>query len=191
MLKGVPTSPGIVIGKAFVFSEDKLSLPQPALTGERVVLAKNLTPAETLHIGRSKMLGLAIEEGGRTTHTAIIARNLDIPAVVGLGQFLTQVRDGDTVILDGSQGILILNPDEKTVGDYRRRVETYRAYKEELQSLHDLPAETRDGKKIQLLANIDHPDDVNGVLAHGAGGVGLFRVEYLFIRPVAPAYCRK
>lgn len=181
MLKGVPASPGIVIGKAFLFTEDTLNLPQPALTGERVVLAKNLTPADTLHIGRSKMLGLAIEGGGRTTHTAIIARNLDIPAVVGLGPFLSQVRDDDTVIVDGSQGVLIISPDEGTLRDYRRREETYRAYKEELQSLHDLPAETRDGKRIQLLANIDHPGDVNGVLAHGAGGIGLFRSEYLFI----------
>ncbi|MCL6635425.1 MAG: phosphoenolpyruvate--protein phosphotransferase, partial [Peptococcaceae bacterium] len=157
------------------------SMAQPVLTEDSVVLAKDLTPSETIQVGLNRMIGLATERGGRTSHTAIMARNLDIPSVVGLGPFLSGVGDGDTVILDGSRGLLIINPDEATLADYRRREETYRAYKRELQALQDLPAETGDGCKIELLANIDHPGEVTGALANGAGGIGLFRTEYLFM----------
>lgn len=156
-------------------------LTQPTLTEDSIVLAKDLTPAETIHIGLNKMLGLATERGGRTSHTAIMARNLDIPSVVGIGPFLPRVREGDTVILDGSQGTLIINPDEATLADYRRREETYRAYKKELQALQELPAETVDHHRVELLANIDHSGEVAGALANGAGGIGLFRTEYLFM----------
>ncbi|MCL6634438.1 MAG: phosphoenolpyruvate--protein phosphotransferase [Peptococcaceae bacterium] len=154
---------------------------QQGLNEESVVLARDLTPSETIQIGRSKMLGLATEGGGRTSHTAIMARSLDIPAVVGLGPFLSQVQDGDTIIVDGSQGVIIINPDEETLAGYRRREATYRAYKRELQDLHDLPAETRDGQRILLLANIDHPAEAHGALGNGAQGIGLFRTEYLFM----------
>lgn len=154
---------------------------RPGLDEESVVLARDLSPTETIQIGRSKMLGLATEGGGRTSHTAIMARSLDIPAVVGLGQFLSQVSDGDTIIVDGSQGAMIVNPDEKTLAEYRSREATYRTYKLELQGLQDLPAETKDGPKVLLLANIDHPAEAAGALQNGAQGIGLFRTEYLFM----------
>lgn len=153
----------------------------PGLDEESVVLARDLSPSETIQMGRAKMLGLATEGGGRTSHTAIMARSLDIPAVVGLGPFLEQVQDGDTVIVDGSQGIIITKPDEKTLAEYRSREARYRAYKQELQLLHDPPAETRDGQKVLLLANIDHPAEVARALQNGALGIGLFRTEYLFM----------
>lgn len=154
---------------------------RPGLDEESVVLARDLSPSETIQIGRAKMLGLATEGGGRTSHTAIMARSLDIPAVVGLGQFLSQVQDGDTIVVDGSQGVMIVNPDEKTLAQYRSREATYRTYKQELQGLQELPAETKDGRSILLLANIDHSEEIAGALQNGARGIGLFRTEYLFM----------
>lgn len=148
---------------------------------ESIVLARDLTPSDTIQIGRSKILGLATEGGGRTSHTAIMARSMDIPAVVGLGQILSQVRDGDTVIVDGSQGVIIISPDERTLAEYKRRMETYHAYKQELESLQYLPAETRDGQRVLLLANIEHPVELAGALNNGAQGVGLYRTEYLYM----------
>lgn len=157
------------------------AMVRPGLDEESIVLARDISPSDTIQIGRSKILGLATEGGGRTSHTAIMARTLDIPAVVGLGQFLSQVQDGDTIIVDGSQGLILVNPDEKTLAGYKRRMETYRDYKQELESLQDLPAETKDGQRMLLLANIDHPMEVAGALNNGARGIGLFRTEYLYM----------
>jgi len=151
------------------------------LDKESVVLARDLSPSEIIQLGRSRMLGLATEGGGRTSHTTIMTRSLGIPAVVGLGPFLSSVRDGDIVIVDGSQGVMIVNPDEKTLAEYQRREANHRAYKQELQGLQGLPAETGDGQNVLLLANIEHPAEVDWALSNGAQGIGLFRTEYLFM----------
>lgn len=151
------------------------------LEEDSIVLARDLSPSDTLQMGRSKILGMATEGGGRTSHTSIMARSMDIPAVVGLGPFLSEIQDGDCIVIDGSQGVILINPDEKNLAHYKKRMEAYRSYKNELESLRFLPAETRDGHQITLLSNIDHPVEVAGAIDNGSQGVGLFRTEYHYL----------
>ncbi|WP_194174759.1 phosphoenolpyruvate--protein phosphotransferase [Desulfofundulus thermobenzoicus] len=155
--------------------------PVPRLKEEAIVVARDLSAPDSLQLDRSRILGLATESGGRTSTACILARSLEIPAVVGLGRFVHKVQSGDLLIVDGSKGTVIINPNEATVAEYRHRRETYLACRKELQMLSDLPAETRDGYRVQLLANIDHPGEVTSALAQGAEGVGLFRTEHLFL----------
>ncbi|MBE3587056.1 MAG: phosphoenolpyruvate--protein phosphotransferase [Thermoanaerobacteraceae bacterium] len=155
--------------------------PVPRLKEEAIVVARDLSAPDSLQLDRSRILGLATESGGRTSTACILARSLEIPAVVGLGRFVHRVQSGDLLIVDGSKGTVIINPGEATVAEYRHRRETYLACRKELQMLSDLPAETRDGYRVQLLANIDHPAEVTSALAQGAEGVGLFRTEHLFL----------
>lgn len=162
--------------------------PGTRLTENAIVIAKELTAADTVELDRSKILGFAIESGGRTSTATILARSLEVPAVVGLGRVLGKVNCGDTVIIDGGRGTMLVNPDEKTLADYRSRNETYLACKHELQSLQDLPAVTLDGYRVSMLANIDHPGEVSGALAQGADGIGLFRTEYLFMGREEPPH---
>lgn len=154
--------------------------PMPRLTGEAIILARDLTSADIVHLDRSMVLGIATESGSRTSTAAILAKSLEVPAAVGLGPFLKKVRNGDTVIVDGGKGIMIVNPDAETMARYKNRLETYLAIREELHQMHELPAVTTDGKAVELLANIDHPSEASGALVHGAGGIGVFRTEYLF-----------
>lgn len=154
--------------------------PMPRLTEEAVILARDLTSADIVHLDRSMVLGIATESGSRTSTAAILAKSLEVPAAVSLGPFLKHVENGDTVIVDGGRGIMIIQPDEATLAKYRNRLETYLAIKQELHQMHELPAVTTDGKPVELLANIDHPSEASGALVHGAGGIGLFRTEYLF-----------
>lgn len=151
------------------------------LEEDSIVLARDLSPSDTLQMGRSKIIGMATEGGGRTSHTSIMARSMDIPAVVGLGPFLSEVQDGDCIVIDGSQGVILINPDDKNLSHYKKRMEAYRSYKNELESLRNLPAETRDGHQITLLSNIDHPVEVAGAIDNGSQGVGLFRTEYHYL----------
>ncbi len=146
-----------------------------------VVLAHNLTPGETVHLDRRFVLGFATEIGGAGGHTAIVAQGMEIPAVVGLGRFLADASGGDTVIVDGDEGVLILRPDEATLGQYRQRLEQRRAAAARLQSLRDLPAETRDGVRIAMLANIEFPHETPACLGRGADGIGLYRTEFLYL----------
>ncbi|MDI3518875.1 MAG: phosphoenolpyruvate-protein phosphotransferase system enzyme [Caldanaerobacter sp.] len=151
------------------------------LEEEVVVIARDLTPSDTATMKKEMVLGFATDVGGRTSHTAIMARSLEIPAVVGLGNVTSQVKAGDLVIVDGLEGIVIVNPDEKTVEDYKSKKESYEKKVEGLKQLKDLPAETPDGKKVMLAANIGTPKDVASALANGAEGVGLFRTEFLYM----------
>ncbi len=146
-----------------------------------VVLAHNLTPGETVHLDRRFVLGFATEIGGAGGHTAIVAQGMEIPAVVGLGRFLADASGGDMVIVDGDEGVLILRPDEATLGQYRQRLEQRRAAAARLQSLRDLPAETRDGVRIAMLANIEFPHETPACLGRGADGIGLYRTEFLYL----------
>ena len=160
--------------------------PGVKMTEKAIVIARDLTAADLVELDRSKILGFAIEGGGRTSSATILARSLDVPAIVGLGRILDKLQCGDKVIVDGGKGSLLINPDQSTLDDYQGRYQTYLACKQELQSLHDLTAVTQDGHQISMLANIDHPGEVAGVLAQGADGVGLFRTEYLFMGREAP-----
>jgi phosphoenolpyruvate-protein phosphotransferase (PTS system enzyme I) len=146
-----------------------------------IVLAHNLTPGETVHLDRRFVLGFATEIGGAGGHTAIVAQGMEIPAVVGLGRFLADASGGDTVIVDGDQGVLILRPDQATLRQYRQRLEQRRAATARLQSLRDLPAETRDGMRIAMLANIEFPHETPACLDRGADGIGLYRTEFLYL----------
>lgn len=149
-----------------------------------VVVAHDLTPTETAGLDREKIIGFATDSGGRTSHTAIIARSLGIPAVVGLDSITSDVVGGDTIIVDGSNGLVIVQPDEETEKKYRALERNYRNLEHKLSSeLRDLKAETTDGCAVRLLANIDRPDDIKAALDNGADGVGLYRTEFLYVDP--------
>ncbi|HVK18141.1 MAG TPA: phosphoenolpyruvate--protein phosphotransferase [Fimbriiglobus sp.] len=145
-----------------------------------IVLAHDLTPSETAGLDPDKVHAFATESGGPTSHTAIMADALGLPAVVGLGRFLTDVSGGDLVIVDGRRGLLILDPDEATLAEYRalRRVQES-VHVEELPT--ELLAVTKDGIQVTLLGNIEFPEEAAHVVSRGAEGVGLYRTEFLYI----------
>ncbi len=151
------------------------------LTSPVLVLAHNLTPGETAKLDRAYVKGFVTEVGGPGGHTAILAEALEIPAVVGTGPFLTEVSGGDVVIIDGDQGRVILHPNEETLARYRHEVEEHRSLAARLETLRDLPAETADGVRIELMANIEFPHEVDHCVERGADGVGLYRTEFLYL----------
>ena len=151
------------------------------VTSPVLVLAHNLTPSETANLNPQFALGMVTEIGGPGSHTAIVAEGLGIPAVVGVGPFLTDVSGGDTVIIDGDQGQIVLHPDEETLARYRHEVEEQRNLAVKLGTLRELPAETLDGHRIQLMANIEFPYEVKQCEERGADGIGLYRTEFLYL----------
>jgi phosphotransferase system enzyme I (PtsI) len=151
------------------------------LTSPVLVLAHNLTPSETANLDRRFVRGFVTEIGGPGSHTAIVAEALEIPAVVGTGPFMTEVSGGDLVIIDGDKGLVILQPDEETLARYRHEAEEIRSMAAKLEPLRDLPAETRDGVRIQLMGNIEFPYEVDHCVDRGADGVGLYRTEFLYL----------
>ncbi len=149
--------------------------------GGVVIVAQDLTPSEAVRLGRQHVVGFAIERGGPTSHTAIIARSLHLPLVAGLPGVTAQVTDEDPVVVDGSRGVVVLHPSAKTLQEYgslRRRLE-----REErgLAATGALAAVTRDGAPIELMANIDLPEEIDEALRFGARGIGLYRSEFLYI----------
>lgn len=149
---------------------------------EVIIIAKDLTPSDTAQMDKDKVLAFATDMGGRTSHTAIMARSLEIPAVVGLVDISDKVKDGDTVIVDGNKGIVYINPDESTLKEYEGLKREYIEYRKKLKELKDLPAETSDKlRRVELAANIGTPRDVKGALENGAEGVGLYRTEFLYM----------
>jgi phosphotransferase system enzyme I (PtsI) len=148
-----------------------------------VLVTHNLLPSEALTLNKSNIKAIAMDAGGRTSHTAILARSFEIPAVLGLSSITTQAESEDEIIVDGNTGTVVLNPDEETRKTYQRRMEEWQQREVQLLTLNELPAETRDGKSIKLEANIEVPDETESVLAHGADGIGLYRTEFLFIQP--------
>ncbi|AEF16351.1 phosphoenolpyruvate-protein phosphotransferase [Thermoanaerobacterium xylanolyticum LX-11] len=146
-----------------------------------IIIAKDLTPSDTATMRKEKVLGFATDVGGRTSHTAIMARSLEIPAVVGTGNVTKQVSDGDIAIVDGNEGVVIVNPTEDVLKEYEEKRDKYKIRVEKLKELKDLPAVTTDGKQSMLAANIGTPNDVEGALKNGAEGIGLFRTEFLYM----------
>lgn len=146
-----------------------------------IILAEELTPADTALLDPEKIEGFATSLGGREGHTAIMARSLGIPAVLGIPDLVAQARSGDTLIIDGQQGLAILRPSAARLAEYRRRRGEIEKYEKQLTRLRKLPAVTRDGQKVGLLANIELPREVDMALAAGAEGVGLLRTEFLFM----------
>ena len=152
-----------------------------AISQPVIVLAHNLTPSETANLDRRFVKGFATELGGPGSHTAIVAEGLEIPAVVGLGPFLADVSGGEPVILDGQQGVVILQPDEETIARYKLELEAARTVAAKLDTLRDLPAETLDGVRIQLTGNIEFPSEAEQCLSRGCDGIGLYRTEFLYL----------
>jgi phosphotransferase system enzyme I (PtsI) len=151
---------------------------------EQVILVgKDLLPSEAIAMNKRMILGIALDEGGKTSHTAILARAFEIPAVLGLGEITKHVQTGDEILIDGNKGIVILTPDEATKKSYLKTLEARTRKEVELLSLNELPAETKDGKLIHLLGNIEVPEEVEALKGHGAEGVGLYRSEFLFLNP--------
>jgi phosphoenolpyruvate-protein phosphotransferase (PTS system enzyme I) len=154
---------------------------------DAVVVAHDLSPADTAQLHRAAVAALICDAGGKTSHTAIIARAHEIPAVVGLDDVTSIVGTGDLVIVDGSSGLVLLNPSPQTVAHFRTRARREAAIGEALLANRDLPAETLDGARIHLVANIDVNDEIAGAIDHGAEGIGLYRTEFLFMeRAVFP-----
>lgn len=146
-----------------------------------VVVASDLAPSETASLRKELVLGFATDLGSSTSHTAIMARALGIPAVVGLGDITKQVVTGQEILMDGTEGVVILNPSDRSLRKYGRLAESRHAIQTGFHHLRDLPAETKDGHRITLSANVELLEEVRDVRRYGAEGIGLFRSEYLFI----------
>jgi phosphotransferase system enzyme I (PtsI) len=152
-----------------------------------VIVAHDLSPADTVQLDRGSVIAFAIDMGGKTSHTAIMARSLKLPAVTGLDRISRVVQSGDTIIADGSTGVVIINPDPETIFRYRERHEIYRKYHQSLLAYGHLPAVTNDGRySVMITANIELLDEAEIALEHGSEGVGLFRTEYLFLGRTEP-----
>jgi len=158
-----------------------------ALTEPHILVAHNLTPSDTASIDRANVLGIATDLGSRTSHAAILARSLNIPAIVGLHDITAKLESGEQVLLDGNDGHLIVDPTSETLAQYAE-IESRRAkVAARLKELRETTSTTRDGRHIVLSANIELPEDVVAVAANGAEGIGLYRTEFLYLnRPTLP-----
>ena len=152
-----------------------------ALPAGSVIVAKDLTPSMTAGINPANVAGIVTELGGKTSHSAILSRALEIPAVVAVGEFLDKVKNGDEIIVDGLEGVVYVNPDASVTADYSARRSTLLKEKKELDQYIGKPTITKDGVHIELVANIGKPADVEKVLEYDGEGVGLFRTEFLFM----------
>lgn len=148
---------------------------------EVIVIAQDLTPSDTAQLNRRYVKGFTTNIGGRTSHSAIMARSLEIPAVVGTKTVLSKVKAGDLVIVDGLSGEVLINPSEAEVTEYTRKQEAYNRQIAEWKKLREEPTVSKDGKHVELAANIGTPNDVAGVLENGGEGVGLYRTEFLYM----------
>ena len=146
-----------------------------------VVVAHDLTPSDTAGLDRSKVIGFITDIGGRTSHAAIMARTLEIPAVLGLGDITKCVKNGDFIIVDGIEGDVIINPSEEQKAQYKEKAEKFAKEQEELKKLIEVKTTTKSGKRIEVCGNIGKPEDVLSVIANGGDGVGLFRTEFLYM----------
>lgn len=159
-----------------------VTIPSPSLINEEViVVAEDLTPSDTAQLNRDYVKGFTTDIGGRTSHSAIMARSLEIPAVVGTKVATTEISNGDLLILDGLSGEVHINPTKELLEEYRKKQADYAKQLEEWAKLVNEPSITKDGVQVELVANIGTPADVEGALQNGAEGVGLFRTEFLYM----------
>ncbi|MFC4404900.1 phosphoenolpyruvate--protein phosphotransferase [Gracilibacillus xinjiangensis] len=159
-----------------------VSFPNPALIDEEViVIAEDLTPSDTAQLNKQFVKGFTTNIGGRTSHSAIMARSLEIPAVVGTKKVTTAVNEGDLLIIDGIDGQVLINPSDDEVAQYKQKQEDFEKQKQVWAKLKDEPTVSSDGTHVELVANIGTPDDVQGVLNNGGEGVGLYRTEFLYM----------
>jgi phosphotransferase system enzyme I (PtsI) len=158
-------------------SEDNIcNLEEPI-----IIVASELTPSDTIRLDREKVLGFATESGGKDSHAAILARSFGIPAVVGLEGLVSKVKKGDLLVVDGDMGMVVINPPEEVIQNYRNLQKTRETYRTELQKIIPLPSETLDGHEVRLWANIGSLVDLEYAIHFGAHGIGLFRTELPFL----------
>lgn len=159
-----------------------VDLPNPSLIDEEViVIAEDLTPSDTAQLNKKYVKGFATNIGGRTSHSAIMARSLEIPAVVGTSSITEDVKNGDVLILDGLDGVVLVNPDEATTAEYKEKHAKFEAQKAEWAKLVTEKSVTKDGHEVILAANIGTPADLEGVKNNGGEAVGLYRTEFLYM----------
>ena len=151
------------------------------LDEEVVLVAHDLTPSDTATMDKKKVLGFLTDVGGRTSHTAIMSRTLEIAAIVGLSSATKEIKDGDFVVFNGNTGEVIINPDEKTISTYTQLKADFEKYKKDLESLKGKASVTTDGRHVELAGNIGTPGDVVGLIKNDAEGVGLYRTEFLYM----------
>ncbi|WP_334332310.1 MULTISPECIES: phosphoenolpyruvate--protein phosphotransferase [unclassified Companilactobacillus] len=160
-----------------------VELPNPALIDHEVVIvAHDLTPSDTAQLNKKYVKGFVTDIGGRTAHSAIMARSLELPAVVGTDTITKDVKAGDTVIVDGLNGAAIVDPSDDDIKKYEQKAKEFAEEKAEWEKLKDEPSVTADGKHFDIAANIGTPDDLQGVIDNGAEGVGLYRTEFLYMQ---------
>ncbi|WP_186430622.1 phosphoenolpyruvate--protein phosphotransferase [Clostridium sp. BSD9I1] len=146
-----------------------------------ILIAHDLTPSDTAQIDKENVLGFITEIGGVTSHSAIIARTIGVPAVVGLEKGLLNIKNNDLIILDGNEGLIIINPDEGILKDYKDKIRYQQIFKEELIKYKNIDTKTMDGIKVEVSCNIGSIEDLNSALENGAEGIGLFRTEFLYM----------
>lgn len=151
------------------------------IEGEVVIVAKDLSPADTVQMATRRILGFATDMGGKTSHTAIVAKSIEIPAVVGLEKVTAEVATGDLIIVDGTAGVVIVNPDPEVIKRYEDKKRHYLAMEEDMLKDAHLPAVTADGHGVGVGANIEFVEEIPSAVFHGANGVGLYRTEFLYI----------
>jgi phosphoenolpyruvate-protein phosphotransferase (PTS system enzyme I) len=159
-----------------------VTFPDPALIDEEVVIiAEDLTPSDTAQLNKQFVKGFTTNIGGRTSHSAIMARSLEIPAVVGTKTILSDASEGDLIIVDGMDGKVIINPSEEELATYRKKQEDFEEQKRDWAKLKNEPTVSAEGEHVELVANIGTPEDVVGVINNGGEGVGLYRTEFLYM----------
>lgn len=151
------------------------------LSDEVVLIAHDLTPSDTATMDKKKVLGFLTNIGGRTSHTAIMSRTLEIPATVGLSDVTDKVKDSDMIVFDGDKGIVIVNPEEDVIAEYQEKKRIFEEDKKALELLKGQPSVTTDGKHVELAGNIGTPNDLEGLINNDAEGVGLYRTEFLYM----------
>lgn len=170
------------VGQRLLCNVLGLKVPDLTTIDEKVIIvAADLTPSDTAQMDKNYIVGFCTEEGGRTSHSAIMARSLEIPAVVGCRGVLEATKDGEMMIMDATNGDVFLEPTDEQIADYTKRSEVLLAEKEALRVLVDQPSITQDGHRVEIAANIGTPKDVDGVIKNGGEAVGLYRTEFLYM----------
>ncbi len=162
-----------------LLGRERIDLSQ--LEADTILIARDLTPADTVALDKARIKGFAIAKGGETSHTAIVARMLEIPAVVGCGENILKISSGETVILDGTEGTVLSNPDSEQLRFYMQKRQKHLAVQEEIGQLKEKPAVTIDGMRVELFGNIGKPEEALSVVEKGGQGIGLFRTEFLYM----------
>ena len=151
------------------------------ISEEVIIIAEDLTPSDTAQLNRNFVKGFTTDIGGRTSHSAIMARSLEIPAVVGTGEATTRIQDGDIIIVDGLNGKIHINPTAELISEYENEHKKYEEQKAEWAKLVNEKTLTADGEHVELAANIGTPEDLEGVVNNGGEGIGLYRTEFLYM----------